>query len=157
MIVSRKRLDVDRAMITRLVKQMETDQLGFRRIDPADNRFTFARLNDMGIALYDKVIDRIQELENLLLRGMDKDDLRCLQTSLEHIRKNAEDILAGEKNQPALVTDEYLWWFYLCRRIGGCFRRRAWGFLNRQIVDVPTIQGIVPEHIPEDPAFTAAI
>ncbi len=100
MIVSRKRLDVDRAMITRLVKQMETDQLGFRRIDPADNRFTLVRLSDVGIELYDKMIDRIQELENLLLRGMDKDDLRHLQTSLEHIRKNAEDIMLGAKTQP---------------------------------------------------------
>jgi MarR family transcriptional regulator, transcriptional regulator for hemolysin len=103
-----KRLSVDRSMITRLVKQMETDQLLFRRVDPADNRFTLVRLSDMGIALDDKMIDRIQELENTLLRGIDKDDLRQLQTSLEHIRKNAEDILAEEKIQPSLAVDEYL-------------------------------------------------
>jgi len=87
-----KGLGVDRAMITRLVKQMEAGGLVVRRIDPLDNRFTLVRLSETGVTLYNYLIKRIQELENLLLRGIDEDEFLCFQRSLEFIRNNAENI-----------------------------------------------------------------
>jgi DNA-binding MarR family transcriptional regulator len=100
-----KKLGVDRSMITRLVKQMEADGLVVRRINPADNRFTLVRLSEAGITLHNEMFNRIQELENLLLRGINEDEFQCFQRSLEFIRKNAVDITADAKVQTSLLAE----------------------------------------------------
>lgn len=103
-----KKMGIDRAMVTRMVKQMEAEGLVVRRINPQDNRFTLVRLSDTGAELYDKMIGKVQEMETLLLDGIDEKDLSCFRRSLEQMRKNAEGIIAGVRVQSFPFSENLL-------------------------------------------------
>ena len=89
-----KRLGVDGAVITRLVKQLEAKGLVVRRADPADNRFTLVGLTEKAHKLVGEKRDRRRKLATVLMRGISTEDIECLQHVLAQVRQNAQDLAA---------------------------------------------------------------
>jgi DNA-binding MarR family transcriptional regulator len=85
-------LGVDGAVITRLVKQMETEGLLTRRPDPADNRFTLVKLTEEGQLQIKKLLIKVKALEPILLQGVSPEDIDCIRRVLGRVRQNAEQI-----------------------------------------------------------------
>ncbi len=92
-----KRLGVDGAVITRLVKQLEAEGLVTRRPDPADNRFTLVTLTEHACQLAEEKFDRRNKLQTAVMHGIDSQDIECLQGVLAHMRQNAKNLLADEE------------------------------------------------------------
>ena len=92
-----KRLGVDGAVVTRLVKQLEAKGLITRRPDPLDNRFTLVTLTEHAYGLAEEKFDQRNKLQTTLMHGIDSQDIECLQGVLAHMRKNAKNLLADEE------------------------------------------------------------
>lgn len=103
-----KRMGIDRAMITRLVKQMEADGWVVRRTNPADNRYTLVQLSELGIVQHQHIMVKIEEIESLLMVGMKADEIACLERSMIRIRQNAENITNGKKVEAVSLAGDYL-------------------------------------------------
>jgi len=91
-----KRLGVDGAVITRLVKQLEAEGLITRRPDPADNRFTLVTLTEHAYQLAGEKLDRRAKLQTALISGINSADVECMQGVLAQMRQNARNLLADE-------------------------------------------------------------
>jgi len=87
-----RRLGVDGAVITRLVKQMEVEGLLTRRPDPADNRFTLVKLTTEGHRQIKQLLVKVKAIEPILLDGVSAEDIYCIRRVLERVRQNAEVI-----------------------------------------------------------------
>jgi DNA-binding MarR family transcriptional regulator len=92
-----KRLGVDGAVVTRLVKQLEARGLITRRPDPADNRFTLVRLTEHAYRLAEEKFDRRNKLQTALMHGINSQDVDCMQGVLVQMRQNAMSVLADEE------------------------------------------------------------
>jgi DNA-binding MarR family transcriptional regulator len=92
-----KRLGVDGAVVTRLVKQLEKRGLITRRPDPADNRFTLVTLTEHAYQLAEEKFDRRNKLQTVLMRGINSQDVACMQGVLVQMRQNAKNLLADEE------------------------------------------------------------
>ena len=90
-----KRLGVDGAVITRLVKQLETQELITRRPDPTDNRFTLVALTERAYKLTKENLDRRRKMATVLMHGISTEDKECIQRVLAQIQQNAQDLSAG--------------------------------------------------------------
>jgi DNA-binding MarR family transcriptional regulator len=91
-----KRLGVDGAVVTRLVKQLEREGLITRRADPTDNRFTLVTLTERAYRLAEDRLGRRQKLQTSLMDGINREDVECMKGVLAHMRQNAKSILAAE-------------------------------------------------------------
>jgi len=87
-----KRLGVDGAVVTRLVKQLEAKGLVVRRPDPSDNRFTLVSLTEKANRLVEEKLDRRQKLAMVLMRGISSEDVECIKRFLAQLRQNAQDL-----------------------------------------------------------------
>jgi MarR family transcriptional regulator for hemolysin len=87
-----RRLGVDGAVITRLVKQLEAEGLLTRRPDPADNRYTLVALTTQGQKAIKDLMIRLKALEPALLDGVSGKEIDCIRHALRRVRQNAETI-----------------------------------------------------------------
>jgi DNA-binding MarR family transcriptional regulator len=87
-----KRLGVDGAVVTRLVKQLEAEGLVVRRPDPADNRFTLVELTQKASLLVEEKLEKRQKLAAVLMNGISSEDIECIRHVLAQIRQNAQDL-----------------------------------------------------------------
>ncbi len=92
-----KRLGVDGAVITRLVKQLEAEGLVTRRADPADNRFTLVTLTEQAYKLAGEKLKKRQKLQTAVMNGINSQDVLCMQGVLAQMRQNAKSFLADEE------------------------------------------------------------
>jgi DNA-binding MarR family transcriptional regulator len=91
-----KRLGVDGAVITRLVKQLEAKGLVVRRPDPTDNRFTLVALTEQAYQLIDEKLARRRRLQTALMRGISLEDVECLRHILAGVKHNAQELSAQD-------------------------------------------------------------
>ncbi|MCJ8014758.1 MarR family transcriptional regulator [Paenibacillus sp. KQZ6P-2] len=87
-----KELQIDRAAITRHLKQLEGDGIVTRRINPDDNRFTLVRLTDHGrqeIVAYreEKILFMAQ-----LLQGFSEEEQKLFANMIERMQENINHI-----------------------------------------------------------------
>jgi DNA-binding MarR family transcriptional regulator len=89
-----RRLGVEGAVITRIVKQLEAEGLVTRRADPRDNRYTLVTLTPEARAL--NITDDAENFKSAftadLLDGLTEGDRAELLRLLEHLQKNAHAI-----------------------------------------------------------------
>jgi MarR family transcriptional regulator for hemolysin len=85
-----KRLGVDGAAVTRLVKNLESQGAVSRRLDPDDNRFTLASLTEAGEALVADLQSAHQQYQERLLAGISQDEQEAVVRVLERVRHNIE-------------------------------------------------------------------
>lgn len=85
-----RRARVDKAWISRLVREMEEKGLLTRRPDPHDERARFVCLTDAGRKLQADLIPRARAREAQLLADLDRDDVTA---ALARIEQNALDLL----------------------------------------------------------------
>ncbi|MDR3573546.1 MAG: MarR family transcriptional regulator [Anaerolineaceae bacterium] len=87
-----KKLGVDGAVVTRMVKQLEAEGLVVRRPDPADNRFTLVALTEKSYQLAEEKLAKRRKLAKVLMNGISNGDIECLQHFLAQVRQNAQDL-----------------------------------------------------------------
>jgi DNA-binding MarR family transcriptional regulator len=83
-----RRLDMEGALLTRFVKQMEADGLVTRRVDPTDNRFTLVRLAPAGQAALEKMDALGEAFGSQLLEGLSAAELESLVRAMKRIWGN---------------------------------------------------------------------
>jgi DNA-binding MarR family transcriptional regulator len=77
---------LDGATITRLVKQFESEGLVSRRLDPQDNRYTFASLTDAGWQVMAGIGEAHRVFVTRLLDGIANEDQEVTLRVLKHLR-----------------------------------------------------------------------
>jgi DNA-binding MarR family transcriptional regulator len=87
-----RRLDVDGATVTRLVKQLESERALKRRRDPDDNRYTLVSLTKSGEALASELHERRRQFQRRLLAGVNREEQTTVIRVLEQVRRNLEAI-----------------------------------------------------------------
>jgi DNA-binding MarR family transcriptional regulator len=87
-----KRLGVDGAAVTRLVKSLESQGVVSRRLDPQDNRFTLASLTEAGHDLVARLQSAHRHYQELLLAGIGQDEQESVVAVLERVRRNIEQV-----------------------------------------------------------------
>jgi DNA-binding MarR family transcriptional regulator len=87
-----RRLDVDGAAVTRQVKQLESEGLLVRRVDPSDNRFTLVTLTPEGTERLREVGRMAKEFIAQSLDGISDEDLECVRAVTARVRANIEKL-----------------------------------------------------------------
>jgi DNA-binding MarR family transcriptional regulator len=87
-----KRLGVDGAAVTRLVKSLESQGAVSRRLDPDDNRFTLASLTEAGEDLVAELRSAHQQYQAHLLAGINQVEQDGVVRVLERVRRNIEQV-----------------------------------------------------------------
>ena len=90
-----ERLDVEGAVITRIIKQLEAANLVTRRADPRDNRFTLVALSPEArrTQATDETTNKFKETFGAqLLEGFNEAEQQQLLSMLKRIQENAEAI-----------------------------------------------------------------
>ena len=87
-----KRLGVDGAAVTRLVKSLESQGAVSRRLDPDDNRFTLASLTEAGEELVLDLRSAHRQYQAHLLAGINQVEQEAVVRVLERIRRNIEQV-----------------------------------------------------------------
>jgi len=87
-----KKLDIDRAAITRHVKQLEADGLISRRRSSEDNRIIFVSLTDQGRAQMGSFVEAKDIFMNKVLAKISEQERHTLQNILLQMRENLEQI-----------------------------------------------------------------
>lgn len=88
-----RRLDVDGAAVTRLVKQLESEGLVNRRLDPADNRFTLVSPTENGSRVAADLHEARRRFQRRMLAGVNRDEQKTAIRVLEQVRRNLGTIL----------------------------------------------------------------
>lgn len=83
-----RRLGVDGASVTRLVKRLESQGTVARRLDPDGNRFTLASLTAAGEDLVAELRATHRAFQNRLLAGIAARDQETVVRVLERLRAN---------------------------------------------------------------------
>jgi DNA-binding MarR family transcriptional regulator len=83
-----RRLGVDGATVTRLVKRLESQGTVARRLDPDDNRFTLASLTPSGEELVAELRATHRAFQSRLLTGVAARDQETVLRVLERLRAN---------------------------------------------------------------------
>jgi DNA-binding MarR family transcriptional regulator len=99
-----RRLGVDGATVTRLVKALESEAAVNRRLDPADNRFTLVSLTDSGKQTAVELHEARRQFQRRLLAGVSRDDQKTVIRVLEQVRRNLEQIQRAD-NQSSEKLD----------------------------------------------------
>ncbi|OEH92082.1 MarR family winged helix-turn-helix transcriptional regulator [Bacillus solimangrovi] len=87
-----KELNIDRAAVTRHLKQLEEKGIVFRRKNPSDNRITFVSLTDEG---HQKIVAYREEKARFIinvLKGFEDEERTILLDMLTRIQNNVEQI-----------------------------------------------------------------
>ena len=92
-----RRLGVDGAVVTRLVKQMEAEGLVARRPNPSDNRFTLVTLTPKALRSIEEMLARRLVAEVAVLEGISQADVDSLKRTLGRMRQNAQNLSASAK------------------------------------------------------------
>ncbi len=87
-----RRLDVDGAAVTRMVKQLESEGLLSRRADPADNRFTLVMLTETGKSSVREAVSTARQFALEALKGVTDEDLACMRRAMAQMRANIEKL-----------------------------------------------------------------
>jgi DNA-binding MarR family transcriptional regulator len=87
-----RRMDVDGAAVTRQGKQMESEGLLVRRVDPADNRFTLVTLTPQGGERLREVARMAREFIAESLEGVSDEELECVRAVTARVRANIEKL-----------------------------------------------------------------
>ena len=90
-----QRLRVDSAAVTRQVKQLESEGLLVRRVDPQDNRFTLVTLTPAGSELVERLRSQRDAFEMQALAGLSQEELAVLERGLGRIRANVRSLAQG--------------------------------------------------------------
>ena len=93
-----RRTHVDKAWISRSVRDLENKGLVIRRADQADSRKTHAVLSAEGRSLLDRLRPLVVWHEARVLKGIDE---RAFKQDLDRLLANAEAILAVAETLPA--------------------------------------------------------
>jgi DNA-binding MarR family transcriptional regulator len=101
-----RNLKLDRAVLTRMVKQLEADGLLVRRPDPEDNRYNLIRLTAEGRRQYDELAAKVHLLDELLLAGLSQPETIALKSMLAQVLENAERIDETRKDDQNLTENE---------------------------------------------------
>lgn len=91
-----RRLCVDGATVTRLVKQLEAEAAVNRRLDPADNRFTLVSLTESGNRTAIELNETRRQFQRRLLAGVSREEQKTVIRVLEQVRRNLEPIARAE-------------------------------------------------------------
>jgi DNA-binding MarR family transcriptional regulator len=91
-----RRLCVDGATVTRLVKQLEAEAAVNRRLDPADNRFTLVSLTESGKQMAIELHEASRQFQRRLLAGVNREEQKTVIRVLEQVRRNLEPIARAE-------------------------------------------------------------
>ena len=101
-----RRLCVDGATVTRLVKQLEAEAAVNRRLDPTDNRFTLVSLTDSGKQTAIELHEARRQFQRRLLAGVNRDEQKTVIRVLEQVRQNLEAIARAEDNSAGKLNGE---------------------------------------------------
>lgn len=96
----RQALSLDGATVTRLIKEFEAEGLAGRRVDPADNRYTLARLTPAGERAAAELERSHQEYQVRLLDGVTARDQEVVLSALRRIRANVAGADPGPAGEP---------------------------------------------------------
>ena len=91
-----KRLGVDGAVVTRLVKQLEAEQLITRRPDPVDNRYTLVALTERAYRLAEGKRPLRHKMQTALMDGIKSEDVECMKGVLAQMRQNVKNLTDEE-------------------------------------------------------------
>ena len=91
-----RRLGVDGATVTRLVKQLESEAAVNRRLDPTDNRFTLVSLTESGKQTAAELHEGRRRFQRRLLAGVNREEQKTVIRVLEQVRRNLEAIASAE-------------------------------------------------------------
>ncbi|HEY1510658.1 MAG TPA: MarR family transcriptional regulator [Solirubrobacteraceae bacterium] len=97
----KRRLCVDGATVTRLVKQLESEAAVSRRLDPTDNRFTLVSLTESGKEMAAELHDERRQFQRRLLAGVNREEQKTVIRVLEQVRRNVEAIARPEDQSAA--------------------------------------------------------
>ena len=92
----KRRLGVDGATVTRLVKQLESEATVNRRLDPTDNRFTLVSLTEKGKKTAAELHEERRQFQRRLLVGVNREEQKTVIRVLEQVRRNLEPIARAE-------------------------------------------------------------
>jgi DNA-binding MarR family transcriptional regulator len=92
-----RRLCVDGATVTRLVKQLESEVAVNRRLDPTDNRFTLVSLTENGRQMAIELQEARRQFQRRLLAGVTRDEQKTVIRVLEQVRRNLEPITRADE------------------------------------------------------------
>ena len=92
----KRRLGVDGATVTRLVKQLESEAEVSRRLDPTDNRFTLVSLTEKGKTTAAELHEGRRQFQRRLLAGVTREEQKTVIRVLEQVRSNLEPIARAE-------------------------------------------------------------
>lgn len=87
-----RNLRLDRAVVTRLIKQLEAEGLLTRRPDPSDNRYNLITLTAEGHRQYGEMAAKFRKLGALLAEGISQADMQTMQRVLARVQTNAASI-----------------------------------------------------------------
>ena len=85
----RRVLSLDGVSVTRLIKEFEADGMAVRRLDPADNRYTLARLTPAGERAAADLARSHHAYQARLLDGVTEEDREVVLRALRRLRTNA--------------------------------------------------------------------
>jgi DNA-binding MarR family transcriptional regulator len=91
-----RRLGVDGATVTRLVKQLESEDAVNRRLDPTDNRFTLVSLTENGRQTAIELQEARRQFQRRLLAGVPREEQKTVIRVLEQVRRNLEPITRAD-------------------------------------------------------------
>lgn len=101
-----RRLCVDGATVTRLVKQLEAEAAVTRRLDPTDNRFTLVSLTESGKRTAIELHEARRQFHRRLLAGVNRDEQKTVIRVLEQVRRNLEPIARAEDRSTRKLESE---------------------------------------------------
>jgi MarR family transcriptional regulator, transcriptional regulator for hemolysin len=96
----RRVLSLDGASVTRLIKEFEAEGLTVRRIDPADNRYTLARLTPAGERAAAGIERSHQDYQARLLAGVTEEEREVVLRTLRRLRANAAHVESSGDTTP---------------------------------------------------------
>jgi DNA-binding MarR family transcriptional regulator len=96
-----RRLGVDGATVTRLVKKLESEASVNRRLDPTDNRFTLVALTDSGRQIAVELHEGRRQFQRRLLAGVNRGEQKTMIRVLEQVRRNLDSIAHRDEQSTA--------------------------------------------------------
>jgi DNA-binding MarR family transcriptional regulator len=101
-----RQLGIDGATVTRLVKQLESDGLVARRLDPADNRFTLASLTPAAEELVAELRAAHRIFQERLLADIDPGQQETVIEVLETVHANIRALQADDQTTQSKKAGE---------------------------------------------------
>ncbi len=84
---------IDKGTVARTVKQLEDNGLVSRQTDRGDKRVNHIFATEKGLECKEQVFQLIEELHNVLYKGLSDSEIEEAVSLLEHMRRNMNDYL----------------------------------------------------------------